>query len=85
MGSKSRDFRSDLHLFFVIFILRSLFLQTALFSSGFHPKCGEIKQKIRTYVRIFCLHLFCQCKLAQREGFEPSWDCSQTDFESAPL
>ena len=19
--------------------------------------------------------------LAQREGFEPSWDCSQTDFE----
>ncbi len=23
--------------------------------------------------------------LAQREGFEPSWDCSQTDFESAPL
>ena len=20
--------------------------------------------------------------LAQREGFEPSWDCSQTDFES---
>ncbi len=23
--------------------------------------------------------------VAQREGFEPSWDCSQTDFESAPL
>ena len=23
--------------------------------------------------------------LAQREGFEPSCDCSQTDFESAPL
>ena len=23
--------------------------------------------------------------LAEREGFEPSWDCSQTDFESAPL
>ena len=45
MGSKSRDFRSDLHLFFVIFILRSLFLQTALFSSGFHLKCGEIRQK----------------------------------------
>ena len=21
-------------------------------------------------------------ELAQREGFEPSWDCSQTDFES---
>ena len=45
MGSKSRDFRSDLHLFFVIFILRSLFLQTALFSYGFHLKCGEIRQK----------------------------------------
>ena len=29
-------------------------------------------QKSRTSVRDFCLHLFCQCKLAQREGFEPS-------------
>ena len=23
--------------------------------------------------------------LAETEGFEPSWDCSLTDFESAPL
>ena len=23
--------------------------------------------------------------MAQRVGFEPTWDCSQTDFESAPL
>ncbi len=23
--------------------------------------------------------------MAERAGFEPAWDCSQTDFESAPL
>ena len=23
--------------------------------------------------------------IPEAEGFEPSWDCSQTDFESAPL
>ena len=29
-------------------------------------------QKSRTEVRDLCLHLFCQCKLARKEGFEPS-------------
>ena len=27
----------------------------------------------------------CPFFLAETEGFEPSWDCSLTDFESAPL
>ena len=30
---------------------------------------------------VFRLYLFWRHRLAQREGFEPSWDCSQTDFE----
>ena len=30
-------------------------------------------------------NVFVDKNLAQRVGFEPTWDCSQTDFESAPL
>ena len=46
-------------------------------------KLRKVRQKRKAYKRRkpACRLIF----LAQREGFEPSWDCSQTDFESAPL
>ena len=41
-------------------------------------KCWNCKEKVGSFWN-------CRQILAEREGFEPSWDCSQTDFESAPL
>ena len=35
--------------------------------------------------QFFRQEVSCKAFLAETGGFEPTWDCSQTDFESAPL
>ena len=40
------------------------------------PNKGKAKARNLLQLRAF---------MAERAGFEPAWDCSQTDFESAPL
>ena len=52
-----------------------LFFFTLKALSGFESLNKKIRQHDNAHYLI----------LAQREGFEPSCDCSQTDFESAPL
>ena len=59
-------------------------LEIPVFPGAFYGlRRRKVRQKRKVYKRhkSACRLIF----LAQREGFEPSWDCSQTDFESAPL
>ena len=72
------DFWPDLHLRSVILKLRLLFLETCSFSSCFLRKHWIKAQKIRTKVRIFCVHLFCQCNLVDDMGIEPTTSALRT-------
>ena len=47
-----------------------VFVNHSVLFFGYLKMC-DYTQKIRTKVRIFCLHLFCQCNLVEARGVEP--------------
>ena len=52
-------------------------LQPHFLNAPFEPHRTLLTKNLSLHSDWFCL--------AERVGFEPTWDCSLTDFESAPL